>query len=348
VTSRLTVDLGALSDNYAVLRGAAAPSTCGAVVKADGYGLGAVAVATRLAALGCGSFFVATPAEGIALRDALATERIYVLCGVDAAEAPGVADRDLVPVINCVEQLDAWRPYRSKPIAVHVDSGMHRLGFAPSEATAERFAGFDIALLMTHLACADEPDSPRNALQLARFDAVRQRFQGVATSIGNSAGTLLSDAYRGDLCRPGIALYGGNPFLDAPNTLRAVATFEARILQLRSVPPNEPVGYGATGAVDAQRLIAVLGAGYADGIPRALSGCGAAAVSGTRVPIVGRISMDLTAIDVTQLADRLAVGDWVELIGARVGVDDVAAIAGTNAYEILTGLGRRSERRYVG
>lgn len=318
------------------------------MVKADGYGMGAAAVAVRLRRLGCEHFFVATAAEGVRLRDAIAGTTIYVLSGVDAADAADAAACDLVPVVNCAEQLDAWHAHRDKPIAVHVDTGMHRLGFAPEDAEPARFAGFDVVLLMTHLACADESQHPRNALQLARFEAVRQRFPGVTTSIGNSAGTLLGAAYHGELCRPGVALYGGNPFLDRPNPMHAVAIFEARVLQLRNVPPNEPVGYGATGIATTERLIAVLGAGYADGMPRALSGCGTAAVGGARVPFVGRVSMDLITIDVTSLAGRISVGDWVELVGSAVTVDDVGAAAGTNGYEILTGLGRRSERRYVG
>jgi alanine racemase len=347
VTSRLTIDLGALAQNYRTLCEAAAPSECGAVVKADGYGLGAAAVAARLAAEGCTTFFVATIAEGIALRDVIDTPEVYVLGGVNEVEAPRAADYDLVPVINSAEQLDAWRPYRSRPIAVHVDTGMNRLGFAVDDAQPARFDGFDIALLMTHLACADEPNNPRNPLQLERFDAVRARFDGVATSIGNSAGTLLGPGYRGDVCRPGIALYGGNPFLEGVNPLKPVATFEARILQLRWVPPHEPVGYGATGVAETRRLVAVIGAGYADGISRALSGHGYAAMVGAGVPIIGRVSMDLMTIDATGVAGAVAVGDWVELIGAQVPVDDVAELAGTNSYEVLTRLGSRSERRYI-
>jgi alanine racemase len=348
VTSRLTIDLGALARNYRTLCEAAAPADCAAVVKADGYGLGAGAVAARLAREGCTTFFVATIAEGIALRDVIDTPEIYLLDGVNEIEAPRAADYDLVPVVNSIEQLDAWRPYRSRPIAVHVDTGMNRLGFAVDEAQAARFDGFDVALLMTHLACADEPDNPRNPLQLERFAAVRARFAGVATSIGNSAGTLLGPAYRGDVCRAGIALYGGNPFLAGVNPLSAVATLEARILQLRWVPPNEPVGYGATGSADTRRLVAVVGAGYADGVPRALSGHGYVAVVGAGVPIIGRVSMDLITVDVTGVADAVAVDDWVELLGPQVPVDDVAELAGTNSYEVLTRLGSRSERRYIG
>jgi len=348
VSSRLTIDLGALARNYHTLRAAAAPSECGAVVKANGYGLGAAPVAMRLAAEGCTTFFVATVAEGIALREAIGTPEVYVLCGVTEIDAPRAAEYDLVPVINSFSQLEAWRPYRSRALAVHVDTGMNRLGFAPADARPERFEDFEVALLMTHLACADEPDNPRNAMQVERFSEVAARFVGIATSIANSAGILLGPQFRGDVCRPGVALYGASPFVDPLNMLATVATLEASVLQLRRVPANEPVGYGATGAADSERLIATIGAGYADGVPRVPSGRGYAAVVGAGVPIVGRVSMDLLTIDVTGIADAVRVGDWVELIGAQVPIEDVAEFVGTNTYEILTGLGSRSERRYIG
>jgi alanine racemase len=348
VASRLTVDLGALARNYHTLKGLAAPAECGAVVKANGYGLGAAAIASRLAAEGCTTFFVATVAEGIALRDVIDLPELYILEGVSEVEAPRAAEYDLVPVINTDAQLEAWRPYRTRPIAVQVDTGMNRLGFATADAYPERFEQFEVALLMTHLACAEEPQHPRNPMQLERFTEVAARFPGIATSIANSAGILLGPQYRGDVCRPGVALYGASPFDDPMTALATVATLEARILQLRRVPPFEPVGYGATGIADSERLIATIDVGYADGLPRVLSGHGYCAILGAGVPIVGRVSMDLTTVDVTGLADAVKVGDWVELIGAQVPIEDVAELAGTNTYEILTGLGQRSERRYVG
>ena len=348
MASRLTVDLGALSRNYHTLKSLAAPAECGAVGKANGYGLGAAAIASRLVAEGCSTFFVATVAEGIALRDVIDVPEVYVLEGVSDIEAPRAAEYDLVPVINTDAQLEAWRPYRSRPIAVQVDTGMNRLGYSVNDAHPARFDHFDVALLMTHLACSEEPDHPRNALQLERFTDVAGRFNGVATSIANSAGILLGPQFRGDVCRPGIALYGASPFVDPMSILATVATLEARILQLRRVPANEPVGYGATGVADTERLIATIAVGYADGLPRVLSGHGYTAVVGAGVPIVGRVSMDLTTIDVTGLADAVRVGDWVELLGPQVPIEDLAELAGTNCYEILTGLGARSERRYVG
>jgi len=348
VASRLTVDLGALARNYHTLKSKAAPSECGAVVKANGYGLGATTVAARLLTEGCTTFFVATVAEGIALRDVVDVPEVYVLCGVNEVEAPRAAEYDLVPVVNSASQLDAWRPYRTRPIAVQVDTGMNRLGFDVDDAQPARFDGFEVALLMTHLACSEEPKHPRNPQQLERFTAVSARFAGVATSIANSAGVLLGPEYRGDVCRPGVALYGASPFDEPLDMLATVATLEAQILQLRRVPAHEPVGYGATGAAEQERLIATIGIGYADGLPRTLSGHGYVAAVGAGVPIVGRISMDLTTIDVTGIADSVRVGDWVEIFGPQVPIEDVAELAGTNTYEILTRLGTRSERRYVG
>ena len=348
MASRLTVDLGALARNYHTLKSRAAPSECAAVVKANGYGLGANPVAARLLAEGCTTFFVATVAEGIALREVVDVPELYVLCGVSEVEAPRAAEYDLVPVINSAAQLEAWRPYRTRPIAVQVDTGMNRLGFDVDDALPERFADFEMALLMTHLACAEEPEHPRNAQQLERFTAVSARFAGVATSIANSAGTLLGPEYRGDVCRPGVALYGASPGAEPLDMLATVATLEAQILQLRRVPAHEPVGYGATGAADGERTIATIGIGYADGLPRTLSNHGYVAALGAGVPIVGRVSMDLTTIDVTGIAGSVRVGDWVELFGPQVPIEDVANLAGTNAYELLTRLGPRSERRYVG
>jgi alanine racemase len=348
VANRLTVDLGALARNYQTLKARAAPSECGAVVKANGYGLGANPVAARLLAEGCTTFFVATVAEGISLRDVVDVPEVYVLCGVSEVEAPRAAEYDLVPVINSASQLDAWRAYRTRPIGVQVDTGMNRLGFDCADAQPARFDGFEVALLMTHLACAEEPQHPRNAQQLERFGAVAARFAGVATSIANSAGILLGPQFRGDVCRPGVALYGASPFAEPLDMLATVATLEARILQLRRVAAHEPVGYGATGAADTDRTIATLGIGYADGLPRTLSGHGYVAALGAGVPIVGRISMDLTTIDVTGIADAIRVGDWVEIFGAQVPIEDVAEHAGTNTYEILTRLGARSELRYTG
>ncbi len=340
--ARLRINRAALAANYRLYR-AAAGSHCGAVVKADGYGLGAVESASVFAGLGCAHFFVATAAEGVALRSAVPNSTIYVLEGALADTAGSLAAAGLVPVINHAEQLAAWAPYRDRRIAVHIDTGMNRLGF-PVDVSAATFKGLQPALLMTHLACADDPDHSLNETQLRRFARVARGFPGVPTSIGNSAGSLLGARYRGDLARPGIALYGGNPWLDRPNPVRPVATLEAAVVQIREVRPGEPVGYGATWRSDQPRRLAVLGLGYADGLPRRLSNCGRALVRGKPCPIVGRVSMDLTVIDVTE--SKAVTGDWAELFGARLPIDDVARTANTIAYELLTGISPRVARVY--
>ena len=333
--TRLTVALDALAANYRMFR-ARSPDGIGAVVKANAYGLGMAPIARHLAEEGCRRFFVATEDEGLALRPVLAEDcEIFVLSGEAAAEG-------LIPVVNHPSQLREARKRESKretPIALHVDTGMHRLGFAPEDVPGD----LDVLLLLTHLACADTPAHPLNALQIERFEAVAARFPGVAVSIGNSAGIL--NGVRG-IGRPGIGLYGGNPFADRSNPTRCVATFEGQVLQVRCVAAGETVGYGGTRGLTRDSRVAVVGAGYADGVPRLLSNRGAVAFRGARMPILGRVSMDLTHVDATDVA--VEPGDWVEFFGPTVAVDEVAAWADTIAYEVFTGIGGRVERRYSG
>ena len=342
--ARLRINRDALASNYRLYR-AAASGHCGAVVKADGYGLGAVETAATFARLGCSHFFVATAAEGAALKEVVPEASIYVLEGALPDTAGSLAAAGLIPVINHQQQLAAWGLYRDRRIAVHVDTGMNRLGF-PVGVSRATFKDFRPTLLMTHLACADDPEHPLNETQLRRFAGVAEGFAGVPTSIGNSAGSLLGVRYQGELVRPGIALYGGNPWLNRPNPVQTAATLEATIVQIREVLPGESVGYGATWRSDRPGLVAVLGLGYADGLPRRLSNCGQAVVRGKRCPIVGRVSMDLTAIDVTDI--QAAVGDWAELFGPALPVDEVAKTADASAYELLTGISPRVARVYEG
>jgi alanine racemase len=224
---------------------------------------------------------------------------------------------------------------------------MGRLGFPWDEVRPELFEGFDVSLLVTHLACADEPNHPLNALQVKRFAEAAAHFPGVPTSIGNSAGTLSGTATRGDLCRPGIALYGGNPFLDGDNPMSPVVTLEARILQIREVEAGATVGYGATHVADGPGSIATLGVGYADGLPRGVSSRGEILIGQQRAPIVGQVSMDLTTVDISNITPVPKVGDWVEVLGKGIGVDELAAWADTIGYEVLTGLGLRTAPRYL-
>ena len=346
------IDLDALARNYQRVREAVAPSDCGAVVKADAYGLGVQPVAQRLWREGCRQFFVATLDEGVELRQHLPDAAIHVFEGVaQDAEAAFVA-AGLVPVLNSTEQVERWRA-TGRPASLHVDTGMTRLGLSKSEldrlvARPDWRAGLSIDYLMTHLACADQAEHALNALQLKRFQSAQSKLGIERTSLGNSAGALLGPAYRGDLVRPGIALYGGNPFANRPSPVEPVATLEARVLQLREIDEPLTVGYGATFSVEPRARLAVLGIGYADGYPRCLGNRAAAMVQGQRVPVVGRVSMDLTCIDVSQLgAAAVEVGQYVELFGPGISIDEVAAAAGTISYELLTGLGSRLKRQYI-
>jgi alanine racemase len=344
----LRVDLDALARNYRLLQSRAAPAECAAVVKANGYGLGVEPVARRLLREGCKRFFVATLAEGRELRAIVHNAHIYIFEGAVEGGIDELAKLQLRPVLNTLAQVERWRGHG--PAALHIDTGMNRLGLSASDIAAvaarrELLAGVD--LVITHLACADEPDHPLNREQLERFALARAQLPALPTSIGNSAGTLIDAAHRGDVARPGIALYGGNPFSDRANPMQCVAMLTAPILQLRDIERPEPVGYGATYVASPPARIAVLGIGYADGYPRHLSNCGVAAVRGQRVPVVGRVSMDLTLVDVSSLPrNDVRVGEPVELFGPTVGIDEVATAAGTISYEVLTGLGRRPVREY--
>lgn len=329
--ARLIVDLDALAANYRKFRDNASGGSA-AVVKANAYGLGMEPVACRLAAEGCRQFFVATEAEGRALRRILpdaGTFDIFVFSGV-------VDGADLIPVVNHADQM------RSGPVALHVDTGMHRLGFDEFDAGSIP-VDTEVRLLMTHLACADTPDHPLNADQIARFQAFAARFPGVPTSVANSAAILTGVEGIG---RPGIGLYGGNPYVAQDNPMRCVATLEGEVLQVRKTPAGVSVGYGATHVTQHDTLIAVVGMGYADGVPRALSNRGHVALGKIRAPIIGRVSMDLTLVDVTAMPS-VQPGDWIEIFGHSVGIDEVAAWAGTISYEILTGVGNRVSRLYV-
>ena len=339
----LIVNVGALRANYRLLADAA--PCAAAVVKADGYGLGAVRVLQALRQEGCEDFFVATVEEGLRLRGASCDERIYVFSGpIDDDSAQAMASHSLTPVLNDREQVRLWQPHRRLPVAVHVDTGMNRLGFACDELRAELLEPLNVSLLLSHLAHADDPSHPMNATQIDRFEGVAAMFPGVRTSFGNSGGILLGAA--SDMARPGIALYGGSPFATAWNPMRPVATLLARVLALRDVGAGEAVGYGAAYVAAAPIRVAVIGIGYADGVTRRLQG-GEVAYRGVRLPIIGRISMDLLHVDESAVAESLALGDWVEIFGKAISLEEAATWAGTVNYEVLTSIGARVRRCYV-
>ena len=353
---RLTVDLGALASNWRRLAAAAAASGCtesAAVVKADAYGLGVEPVARTLAAIGCRRFFVATVQEGVALRDILAAGpscAIHVLAGpTDPATASTLATTGLVPALNDRHQLELWKPHRHLPAAIHIDTGMNRLGFPFASLDTAAFQGYEVALVMSHFACADTPDHPLNAIQRSRCERLAEMFPGIPTSFTNSAAacaeTLAPETEGGDCARLGIGLYGGNPFATRPSPVIPVATLDAPVLSVRHAAGGETVGYGATHALARRTTLAIVAAGYADGIPRSLSGQGVVGCKDHRLRVLGRISMDTFTIDATPIQDTVRPGDRVEVFGRQVALDEAASLAGTIAYELLTRIGPRVERR---
>ena len=349
--ARLTVDLDAVASNA---RACAAESgaTVAPVVKADAYGLGAAAVARRLWAEGARTFFVARLAEGVGLREVSPQAEIYVLDGCTEGPAGALGDHRLKPVLNSLDQIARWSQAGGGFAGLHIDTGMNRLGLRAEEAQAlaaspDRLRHVDLDLMMSHLACAGEPEHPMNALQRDRFAAAAERFPGVRRSLANSGGCFLGAAYGFDLVRPGVALYGGGPSGSPDARLRPVVTLELPIVQTRTVPKGETVGYSATWRAQQLSHIAILGGGYADGVLRSASPGAYASVDGRRCPIIGRISMDLIAIDVTD-APAAREGVFAQLLGPHLPIDDFAAAAGTLAYEVLTRLGPRIERHYVG
>ncbi len=354
--ARLTVDLDALADNWRLLATASGPAETAAAVKADAYGTGLAPAATALHRAGCRTFFVALPAEGLALRAALPEATIYVLGGYLGRAAGLYRRHRLQPVLGDMAEIDEWLADAGADApapAIHVDTGINRLGLPVGAARAlsgdhERMAALAPALVMSHFACADDPGHPLNGRQVACFSEVRGWFPGVAASLANSAGIGFGAAARFDLTRPGISLYGGRARERDDHPVRPVITLTAEVLTVREVPAGESVGYGATATVSRPSRVAIVSLGYADGYPRRLASDGAeAAVRGRRFPLIGRVSMDLLAVDVTDGPD-VRRGDRAELIGPAVPLAEVADRAGTIGYEILTSLGCRFERRYEG
>jgi alanine racemase len=355
--ARLTIDLGALAHNYAVVAEEARGAEVAPVVKSDGYGLGAGPVSRRLWAEGARSFFVARLAEGEALRAALGPERpaaIYILDGLLPGTAERLAAAKLTPVLSTIPQIQAAVARAAASgglqVALQVDTGMNRQGLTPDEARALAEApraldGLDVTLLMSHLGSAAEPDDPRSADQLARFDEVRASFPECRTSLSASAGVFHGEAYRCDMVRPGISLYGGGPFERPDARIRAVATLTAPILDIRSLRPGDRVGYGAAFTAERPIRVAVVAAGYTDGLIRAARGSAYAWAAGARRRILV-VTMDLLVIEIGD-AD-VSPGQHVELLGDNAPLDDLAAAAGTVAHEVLVRLSTRAERVYLG
>jgi alanine racemase len=391
----LEIDLGAVVANWRLLAGKAAPAQCAAVVKADGYGLGAAAVASALHKAGCRIFFVATLDEGIALRAAVGTDpEIAILNGPLPGTAPEFATHALIPVLNHPGQVEEWaslvsllrrgrgrdpsrqrwegeggsaatpspgfglRPQPPSPALrergsaiLHIDTGMSRLGLSAREfeKLVRKPPAIAWRAVMSHLACADEPEHARNEAQFARFIAARAKLSNVPASLAASSGIFLGPDYHFDLVRPGAALYGVNPQPGTQNPMRPVVRLTAKILQIREIDGGESVGYGAAHVMAGPGRLATATVGYADGWLRSFSHRGCGRIGGQRVPLVGRVSMDLASFDVTAVDPALLhPSAAIELLGGEYGVDEAAADAGTIGYEILTALGRRYHRVYRG
>jgi alanine racemase len=364
----LTIDLGALAANWRVLRERARGAECAAVVKADGYGIGLEPAAHALAEAGCRTFFVAHLSEAARARETCPEATVYVLNGLPPGTAPAYATLGVRPILGDRGEIEEWAAFcrtagARLPAAMHVDTGMNRLGLRVEEAMALKGSpnldAFEPALLMSHFVSSEVPDDPANARQIEAFQAVRAAFSGTPASLSNCSGLFLPQHPFFDLVRPGYALYGGNPTPGRANPMRVVVRLDARVIQVREAHAGESVGYNGQWTARSPRRLATLSVGYADGYPRAASAtdakreagtlAGEAIVAGRRCPFAGRVSMDLLSVDVTDLpSGAVKRGDLATLIGDDLTVDEVGARAGTIGYEILTGLGRRYARAYLG
>ena len=352
-TAHLTIDLGALRANWRSLAQKVGAAECAAVVKADGYGVGLEAATRALLAEGCRTFFVARLSEGVRARGVAPAAAIYVLDGLTKGTAPVLRTHNLRPVLSAMEDVREWRA--AGPAALHFDTGMNRLGLSLDEAhIAQAAMGDQTHLVMSHFTSSEHADSPHNREQITRFARLSEMIQGASLSLCNSSGIFLPSRPWNHLVRPGYALYGGNPTPRRPNPMRPVVTLEATIVRVREAATGETVGYNRVWTARRPSRIAIVGLGYADGVPRGALGTDERAgaevlVGGVRCPIVGRVSMDLIAVDATDapIVD-VARGAPVEFLGATIGVDEFGERAGTIGYEILTNLGRRASRRYVG
>jgi alanine racemase len=358
----LTINLDALAHNYRLLADRSSPAECAAVVKADGYGLGAREVARCLREAGCRTFFVALPTEAARLREAVPDAAVFVLDGLLPEAAPAYVHERVDPVLNSLDEIRTWsamaREHGPLSAALQIDSGMTRLGLSAREveqlaAEPALLDGIEIAVVLSHLACADTPGHPMNEEQRVAFQAARDKLGdkiGAARAcLANASGIFLGSDFHFDMVRPGVALYGANPTPDAANPMRQVVHLQGKILQVHFVDTNRRVGYGATHRMAQPGRIATVAVGYADGYLRSLGNRGFAAIDGIRIPVVGRVSMDLITLDVSDVPpEKAQPGKLVDLIGGGVPLDEIAALAGTIPYEMLTSLGPRYFRRFVG
>lgn len=356
----LTVDLDAIAENWRALSKRTAPAECGAVVKADGYGVGLAQAGTALAAAGCTKFFVATIDEGIALRTALGKGPvIYVLNGLMGTDTtPDFVEFGLTPVLNTPGEIGIWadhcRNADGGAAILSLDTGMARLGLSPVEARVLADApgaldGITLDFVMSHLACAEDATHPKNREQRSLFDELRAALPATPASLANSGGIFLGADFHYELSRPGAALYGVSRSTGAPENMKQVVGLKGKILQTRIVDSESTVGYGATHSVPAGSRLATVAAGYADGYLRSISNSGHGYAAGVKVPVVGRVSMDLITFDISAVPQNaIGTGDDIDMICEQYTIDDLADDAGTIGYEILTALGHRYARTYTG
>ena len=354
----LTVDLDAVAANWRLLRDRVAPAACAGVIKANAYGMGAAHVIMALYRAGCRTFFVAHIGEGMALRILLPDVDLHILNGPLPGTEGEFEKHRLIPVLNSLGAVELWSRYARRlgkrlERGLHVDTGMSRLGLPADELQTlsddtARLDGIDLAYVMSHLACADDPDHPLNPQQLADFRAAQAMLPAAPASFTNSSGIFLGPDYHFDVARPGICLYGGAPSA-GPNPMAQVVQLQGKILQVRQIDTPRTVGYGATWKAPRPTRIATVAVGYADGYLRSLSNSASGFVGDVRVPLVGRVSMDLITFDVSGVAEHLVrPGMAIDLIGPHYPIDAAAADAGTISYEIITSLGARYHRAYVG
>jgi alanine racemase len=333
-SQRLTIDLAALARNYRTLARLSGRAECGAAVKANGYGLGIDRVVRSLSQAGCRSFFVASLAEALAVRAADGSAEIILLHGVGREDIPATRAAAILPVINTPVQAQDWASTGASCAAM-LDTGINRLGLGADQLDV--LAGLQVELLMSHLACADTPSHPLNRAQLEAFRGLGCRLQARRRSLANSCGIALGPDYHFDLTRPGIGLYGG---LEGTET---VICAQAQVLSRRQIPAGQSVGYGGTWIARRDTPVVTLGLGYADGYFRCFSGKGIGYWQEHALPVIGRISMDLTTLDASA-APELQVGDWVELLGPHMPLPRASMISGLSEYELLTSLSPRYQR----
>jgi len=360
--AQLSVNLGALKENYQTLAALAGSSQCAGVVKADAYGLGVEAVSRTLWQAGCRIFFVAILSEAVVLRSLLPDAEIYLLNGLIKGSAPECAHLNVRPVLASFEEIDEWSQFcRDKnvrlPAAVHVDTGINRLGIEYDDAvkffpSASACQDFNLCMVMSHLVCGDEPANALNQQQVKKFDVLRKLAPDAVFSLANSAGIISAPDTHFDMVRPGIALYGSNPIEKTSTNIKPVATLKAAVLQVRDVAVGQSIGYGSTFVCQRPSKVAILGLGYADGFFRNLGGSNTQTrahvyIDGHLAPVIGRVSMDMIGVDVTDLPDgSVARAVMAEIFGGNISLDGVAHASQTLSYEVLTRLGNRFDRIY--